>query len=70
MVCELPADRNLDLIREPSNHLAEGPDFLVAKPSREHQIRRVPKGSRAAFVSSTRDRVIEVSQKRIRLTHF
>ena len=39
---ELRAGRDFDLVREPSDHLAEGPDLVVAIAAGDHQIGGMP----------------------------
>ena len=62
--CKLRARRDFDFIREPADHLAEGPYLVVAVTARDHHVRRVPQRSLAAFGRSSRDRFVELLQNR------
>ena len=68
--CELRARRDFDFIREPADHLAEGPYFVVAVTARDHHVRGVPQRPLAAFRRSSRDRFVEFLQKRTYITHL
>src|ERR1700752_3699904 len=66
---ELRARGKIDFLGQPPDHLAEGADFVLAIAAGDQKIGRVPQRALAAFSRSSRDRVIQIAQKRFRLTH-
>src|SRR5437588_9571205 len=68
--CKLRARRDFDFIREPADHLAEGPYLVVAVTARDHHVRGVPQRPLAAFGRSSRDRFVELLQNRSFNTHL
>ena len=68
--CELRARRDLNLVGEPPDHLAEGPDLVVAVAAGDHQIGGMPQRPHAAFGRSSRDRLVEIPEKRTYLAHL
>ena len=66
---ELRARSDLDLVGEPADDLAEHADLVVAVAARDQEIRRVPQRPRTTFVAATRDRVVQILQKRFRSVH-
>src|SRR3954447_14550542 len=68
--CQLRARRNFDFIREPADHLAEGPYVVVAVMALDHHVRGVPQRPLAAFGRSSVDRIVELLQNRSFNTHL
>ena len=57
---QLGAGGHFNLVREPSDDLAEGPDFVIAVTARDHQIGGMPQRPGAALGGTPRYRVVEI----------
>ncbi len=67
---QLGAGRHFDLVREPSDDLAEGPDFILAVAAGDHQVGGMPQRPGAALGGPPRHRLVEIRKKRFCRTHF
>ena len=55
-------DLDLDLVREPPDHLAERQHLFFTVAARDQKIGRVPERALAAFGRAAQDRLVEILQ--------
>jgi len=67
---QMRARGDFDLVRKPPDHLAEGPDLVVAVAAGNHQVGGMPQGPLAALGRTSRDGLVEIPEKRIVFSHF